>query len=198
MSTAPAPTPPGAIVTVPQTPPGFFDYSDLYNRMVDTAPRDSWLVEIGVYHGLSLRHLAHAAKAADKNLTVVGIDWGRGSSEHAKQMEQLPFNNLAGPMLHTLVNAGVADDCTLILGPSTRVAKFIPDGACHMVFIDGDHSHNGCLADIRAYLPKIAKGGSLVGHDYFTFAGVRTAVHAAFGHKDHMCRDCESCWEVRL
>ena len=186
--------------------PGYFDYSDLYARIVDDAPAGSWLVEIGVYHGLSLRFLAHHAKAADKNLTVVGIDWARGSGEvpktepiHPDQVATtLPYGNLASPMLSTLITAGVADDTTLIIGPSTKCAKFIPDGAAYMVFIDASHLHDDVVADIRAFLPKVKRGGVMAGHDLFTFPGVRTAVAQVFGEMDHMCRDSPSCWEVRL
>jgi cephalosporin hydroxylase len=191
MSTAPAPFASNPV-------PNWFDYSYLYERLVEEAPPNSWLVEIGVFHGASLRHLAHHAKAADKNLTVVGIDWGRGSGEHASHMEGLPGKNLAGKMMETIITAGVADDCTIILAPSVKAAKFIPDGACHMVFIDGDHSMLGAMADIKAYLPKVRPGGVMAGHDYFTFGGVRTAVHQVFGDKDWMARDSNSCWEVRL
>ncbi len=188
------------------TIPGWFDYSDAYNRFVDEAPPGSWLVEVGVYHGLSLRHLAHAAKAADKNLTVVGVDWGRGSGEVPKGerihpdsiADEMPFGNLASPMLSTIITAGLADDCSIILAPSLKAARFIPDGVCHMVFIDASHTHLDCYNDIRAYLPKVRAGGVIAGHDYFTFPGVHTAVHAAFGEKDWMCRDANSCWEVRL
>jgi cephalosporin hydroxylase len=186
--------------------PGWFTYADLYNRVVEEAPPGSWLVEVGVYHGLSLRHLAHAAKAADKNLTVVGVDWGRGSPEVPKSEAVHPSNvatlsscgNLASPMLSTLITAGVADDVLLVLAPSVKAAKLIPDGACHMVFIDACHERDAVLADIRAYLPKVRPGGVMAGHDYFVFPGVREAVHDAFGYKDWMCRDANCSWEVRL
>ena len=150
--------------------------------------------------GSTVRHHRRAASRGSRadRLTVVGIDWGRGSGEHAAEMAEIPHGNLAGNMLKTLVTGGVADDCTIILAPSVKAAKFIPDGACYMVFIDGDHSHAGVTADIRAFLPKIMPNGLIAGHDYFSFPGVRSAVHAAFGYQDHMCRDAPSCWEVRL
>lgn len=178
--------------------PGWFDYSALYNRVVDEAPRGAWLVEVGVFHGLSLRHLAHAAKAADKNLTVVGIDWCRGSAEHQSHLASLPHRNLAGSTLETLLTGGVADDCALIVAPSVKAAKFIPDGSCYMVFLDAAHDRDSVLADIRAFAPKVCNAGWLCGHDYFTFSGVRQAVHEAFGQSDWMCRDASSCWAVRL
>lgn len=36
----------------------------------------------------------------------------------------------------------------------------------HMVFIDGDHSYEGCKADIEAWMPNVRDGGILAIHDY--------------------------------
>ncbi len=178
--------------------PGYFDFSHWYDRMVDTSKNGDWLIEVGVFHGLSLRHLAHRAKMTDRNLTVVGVDWGRGSPEHAAHVAALPHGNLAGAMLSTLVTAGVSDDCALILAPSVSAAKFVPDGSCHMVFIDGDHSKRAVVADIEAWLPKVREGGWISGHDWNSHAGVKAAVAAVFGSKNHMVLDSPSVWAVRV
>ena len=45
-----------------------------------------------------------------------------------------------------------------------------------VVFIDADHSYNGCLKDIIEYTPKVNKGGILSGHD-IDFPGVNKAVN---------------------
>ena len=34
------------------------------------------------------------------------------------------------------------------------------------IYIDGDHSYEGCLADLEAALPMIKKGGMILGDDY--------------------------------
>lgn len=36
----------------------------------------------------------------------------------------------------------------------------------HMVFIDGDHSYEGCKADIEAFFPLLLPGGILAVHDF--------------------------------
>jgi hypothetical protein len=179
--------------------PGWFDFAPLYNRAVETAPPGSWLVEIGVFAGKSLRHLGMMAKQADKNLTVVGVDWGRGYREHRQLMDEyaIPAGGMAAVMMKTLLDAGLADDVQIILADSARAAKFVPDGACWMVFVDADHTHEGCARDIRAWWPKVAPGGVLAGHDWSSYAGVKAAVMDAFGRKDHTARDATSCWEVR-
>lgn len=50
------------------------------------------------------------------------------------------------------------------------------------VFIDGDHSYEGCAADIAAYRPLLRVGGVLAGHDYGAkHPGVVQAVDEALG-----------------
>lgn len=41
------------------------------------------------------------------------------------------------------------------------------DGSLDFVFIDADHTYEGCKRDIEAWLPKIRPGGLLGGHDYW-------------------------------
>ena len=61
-----------------------------------------------------------------------------------------------------------------IQGNSSLVVDQIP--SVDLVFIDGDHSYNGCSADIRAYKHKVNKNGLLSGHD-IDFPGVNKAVN---------------------
>ena len=56
-------------------------------------------------------------------------------------------------------------------------------GTLDFVFIDADHSYEGCKADIRAWAPLVRLGGVLCGHDYDhplkTGFGVKRAVDEA-------------------
>ncbi len=49
---------------------------------------------------------------------------------------------------------------------SAAAASLVEDGSMDFVFIDADHSYEGCLKDIDAWLPKVRKGGLIAGHDY--------------------------------
>jgi hypothetical protein len=62
------------------------------------------------------------------------------------------------------------------------VAKFA-DASLDFVFIDADHSYEGCTADIEAWQSKVKPDGVLCGHDYnhvrVEFQGVTRAVDEA-------------------
>ena len=45
-------------------------------------------------------------------------------------------------------------------------APLLPDESLDLVFIDGDHTYEGCKADISNYYAKVKPGGFIAGHDY--------------------------------
>lgn len=82
-----------------------------------------------------------------------------------------------------------------------EASEVVPD--VDLVFIDADHSTEGCTRDIRAWWPKVMPGGWMGGHDYanpdprFAF-GVTEAVDRFIqrsGAKLELGRNCT--WWVR-
>lgn len=66
---------------------------------------------------------------------------------------------------------------TILKGLSAKMAKFIPDGSCGLIYIDADHSYKGSLLDLETYLSKLVDGGIMAGHDYLSpDYGVKQAV----------------------
>jgi hypothetical protein len=63
---------------------------------------------------------------------------------------------------------------------SVDAAFAFQSNALDFVFIDADHSYEGCKADIEAWWPKVKPGGWLCGHDYentdYPQFGVKRAV----------------------
>ena len=72
------------------------------------------------------------------------------------------------------VKSKYGDRLIPIQGNSSLVADHTP--RVDLVFIDGDHSYNGCAADIRAYTAKVKSAGILSGHD-IDYPGVNQAVN---------------------
>eukprot|EP00929_Paragymnodinium_shiwhaense_P013661 TRINITY_DN121508_c0_g1_i1.p1 TRINITY_DN121508_c0_g1~~TRINITY_DN121508_c0_g1_i1.p1 ORF type:complete len:441 (-),score=40.01 TRINITY_DN121508_c0_g1_i1:39-1361(-) len=60
--------------------------------------------------------------------------------------------------------------------------KFAP-GSLDLVFIDGDHSRDAVVVDVKLWRPLLRPGGILAGHDLFNpaFEGVLLALHELLG-----------------
>lgn len=70
--------------------------------------------------------------------------------------------------IHREVVKRFANDTRVIIHrlPSSRAAPMFPDGYFDWVYVDGDHSYEAVLQDLRLWYPKIKKGGFLAGDDY--------------------------------
>lgn len=164
--------------------PGWFNYAPFWDRAIATAPAGAVLVEVGVFCGKSLAHVAREALAAGKGLRVVGVDTFGGSPEHfgaASNLDELPPFALAAMCCQYLEAAGVLDDVTLMRSDSARAAQWFADGSVWAVFLDADHTEDAVARDVRAWRDKVAPGGWLGGDDYHTFPGVKAAVDREFG-----------------
>ena len=87
---------------------------------------------------------------------------------------------------------------------SPAATRFFGPSSVNAVFIDGDHSYEGCKVDIEAWWPLVALGGWLGGHDYgnadprFDFSGVDRAVDAFVANLDLPLElDGGATWFVR-
>jgi len=58
------------------------------------------------------------------------------------------------------------DECTILRDESKHASDRFLDESFDFVFIDGDHTYDGVLADLNHWWPKIKRGGILSGHDY--------------------------------
>ena len=74
---------------------------------------------------------------------------------------------------------------------SVEAAKRVEDGSLDFVFIDGDHSYDGCKRDIAAWTPKVKLGGWIGGHDYSERWGVKRAVDETTQEVE---RDADATW----
>jgi len=161
------------------------------------------VVEIGVFvAAMSVKLL----KRSDLLLSMVD-SWSVNHTDayhatndfHAKlsaQKQENYFNRSVGAV------SPFQDRAKVIRLDSLEAVKLFDDGELDLVFIDADHSYEGCIADIRAWMPKIKKGGYISGHDYennegdFKF-GVTRAVNEMFEY-DQLEFGDNYTWFVRL
>jgi hypothetical protein len=137
--------------------------------------------EIGVFAGdLSSRLLAREGL----NLSMIdswapnGEDYAPGSDDfHAS----LTWDQQSKFMQMSIRATDFAKDRrTIIVMSSEAAAQNFTDGMLDFVFIDADHSYEGCKRDIAAWYPKLKDGALLSGHDYdhpeYPSWGVKRAV----------------------
>lgn len=135
--------------------PGWFDYEDIYRRMVKVAPDHAHFVEVGTYQGRSAAFMAVEIASSGKSIRFDCID---------------PFTGLGGYSVNLAgFNANMAPvrgyyEVMAMTSPLASV--FYANGSLDFVWLDGDHSVEGMALDVPSWLPKIKPGGYFGGHDY--------------------------------
>lgn len=145
------------------------------------------VIEVGVWRGRTTKVLATACPG-----TVWAVDHWQGAQSDDRQAA-LYQDGLAEARRDFFRNLSREIGCgrvRVMEGKSTEVAAdlLVTFGAMFdVIFIDADHSYEGCKADIAAYRPLLKAGGLFCGHDYpwpsvaAPWEGVGRAVREAFG-----------------
>lgn len=92
-----------------------------------------------------------------------------------------------------------ADRVHVMRGDSMQAAERFADRSLDFVYIDADHSFEGCRRDILAWAPKVKVGGVLAGHDYYNMPPfeVRKAVAVTCGGPCGITHEpCPSWWVI--
>lgn len=139
------------------------------------------VIEIGSYLSYSSIIMASAFnKKKDRKLYAIDPfdrekGWENGSSDDwiYKECSQLEFAR------KVIGQCELNNSIELIRGYSNHViGKFENVSNIGLIFIDGDHSYEGCESDLKLYAPKLSKEGYLLLHDYNSAGhpGVKKAV----------------------
>lgn len=90
------------------------------------------------------------------------------------------------------------DKINKIKSKSIDAVKYFDDDSLDFVYIDGNHTYEGCKSDIELYLPKIKDGGWIGGHDYQNnFPGVLKSVNEVFG-KENILTFKDTSWLIQV
>ena len=116
--------------------------------------------EIGVCHGFSTEYFLKniptikTIYAVDHYPSFVDWDGTRLTPERQEETKRRCKERLSK-------YSGVQH----IYDTSSNFVKTLADESLDFVFVDGDHSYEATLEDIRNYWPKVKKGGLFAGHD---------------------------------
>ena len=140
----------------------------LFSLAVST--RAAHIVEIGRFKGLSTLALASALKF---------IDIGWEESQHHKQRPDVNYPAHEGKRERRVISidphptaeaqslieeAGLTSYVAFVNHRSDEVQL---SGQIDLLFIDGDHSLEGCAKDVLKYVPFVRPGGYFILHDYY-------------------------------
>lgn len=172
-------------------------------RRVGSTPR---CVEVGIFIG----RLSAALLRGHRNLHLTMVDnWLPTEAQPSAYKETTDFHAVLSGSRQRAYRASAlretqrfADRRNVVELASVEAAATFPDSNFDLVFIDADHSHPGCAADIAAWWPKVVPGGWLSGHDYkrnHKLRGVEAAVDEFMATNPNLVLELdEDCtWFVR-
>jgi hypothetical protein len=172
---------------------GFFNYPQLYSRLVADMPENGVFVEVGVWKGTSLAYFIVEAINANKNLKIFAVDTWAGDPKEIDLINHDPSvvaGTLYQEFLHNL--SPVANTFTPLQMTSLEAASLFADASIDAMFIDALHDYASVKDDLHAWYPKVKSGGYLCGHDYYStrsvetpHMGVRRAVDEFYKDKQH-------------
>lgn len=151
------------------------DISFLFNLATELPPSGRYL-EVGSWQGLSSIIVANGLIAnLNFQARIFCVDTWRGSPEH-QDLPEVQEDRLYALFLENTRNAQVDSFIEPVRGESHQVAEQWTGPSLDTIFIDGDHSAEGCYRDIRAWHAKLNPGGRLLGHDAVPGGEVEKAV----------------------
>lgn len=121
-----------------------------YNLLRPFKDSTCWC-EIGSWKGLSTKVLCEIEKG-------FAIDWFRGSDEHEP-------NTFTYPEFYNRLKHEIADGIVTVLPTDSYRAYPWVTSPISLLFIDGDHSYEGCRRDFDLYQQKVIKNGYIILHD---------------------------------
>lgn len=135
---------------------------ELY-RLASLVPYDGIIVEIGSWKGKSTYCLSKGIR----NGKIFVIDPFDASGEEASARlyaEKKGDQALLDQFRETMSSLGVIKKISVLVGCSSQYTESFNE--INLLFIDGDHSIEGCNYDYDNFSPYIVSGGYIVFHDY--------------------------------
>ncbi|MEO6841841.1 MAG: class I SAM-dependent methyltransferase [Bradyrhizobium sp.] len=99
----------------------------------------------------------------------------------ADQRTQADMDKIHDDVLQRFAKEVKAGTAIIHRATSEQALSEMPDGTLDWIYVDGDHSYEGALLDLRLSLTKVKPGGMICGDDYATNGwwngGVERALH---------------------
>ena len=175
----------------------WFNYADLYKRMVEAASDNAHFVEVGSWKGKSASCMGVEIVNSQKKIRFDCVDIWTIPSYLMPHVQ--PNHTLDEDIFHIFMETidPVKEVVNIVRSISWEAADLYPDNSIDFVFVDACHDYDSVSKDIFAWYPKVKVGGIIAGHD-IEAADVKRAVREYFGlinKTPYMEDDC--CWAVK-
>lgn len=166
--------------------PGWFNFAEIYDHVVDRFPNGSTFVEVGSWLGCSAAYMATRIKEENKQIHFFCVDTWRGSlgtdttSDNIHAATLAEYNGDVFPCFRkNLQELNLYHLVTPYQMKSVEGATKFEPKQVDFVYIDAAHDYKSVLEDLVAWTPKIKRHGIIAGHD-FEWPGVGKAVREFF------------------
>lgn len=137
------------------------------DRLLDFIPSGTCGAEIGVAQGGFSATILERAKPSKLHLVDA---WQHQSVEHLStdvhNRSQSEQDARHATVLDRFAREIAAGQVVVHRSFSHDAAVLFPDAHFDWIYIDGDHSEQGCTRDLESFLPKVKPDGLIMGHDY--------------------------------
>ncbi len=176
--------------------PGWFDFEDLYDRIVSESSPNGVFVEIGAWFGRSTAYFAQRIKDSGKKTKLYVVDTWKGSPDETihQQIVECCAGSIYQIFLDNMRKAKVDDVMIPMEMRSDEAVLAFENESLDFVFLDASHQYEQVLRDLALWYPKLKPGGVFAGHDYQPeWPGVFRAVNEFFG-RDAITQIGDSFW----
>lgn len=169
--------------------------SDVISALINDNDFNNF-VEVGVWKG---ENLLQVTKKSPGLRELYGIDPYRATEYKVKKnsMAKISQKEMDKIYLEVFERFKYELRTEIIRKTGKKGAEMFPDESVDFVYIDDNHEYETVKENIKAWLPKVRKGGIMAGHDYkLGQIGVIKAVTEAFGI-DAPNIESDNIWWVR-
>jgi predicted O-methyltransferase YrrM len=160
--------------------PGWCNYTETYDMIVDEIADNGKIVEIGSFLGRSTHYLATALVNANKeNVKVYCVDTFEGSTEHSSLNLPKDFLHIFKENLQYFIGRNMVIPCQG-RSDSKEILDQFKDESIDYIMVDGAHEYEPVMDDIENWWPKLKPTGTMFGDDYL-LESVKQAVSTSLG-----------------
>lgn len=145
-------------------------------RLVIEELRPATIIELGTWKGASAIHMAKLCREFGIDAQILCVDNFIGFPSFYFQKEKAHedfklkggFPRLYWTFMRNVVDHGVQDMITPLVQQTAHAARICAakNVRADLIYVDGDHSYEGCSRDLQDFAPILAHGGVFLCDDY--------------------------------